>query len=194
MNCKGKQNATKYLEVFDKILNQMETKMLSQNIINNITIDFIRCMIPHHQAAIYMCQNLLNFTNYLPLQNIANKIIQTQTNGIEQMKTILTTTCGYESSTQDVNIYMSEYLNITRKMICKMRNRPRCININLNFVNEMIPHHEGAVQMCNNLLKYNIDPRLEVVARNIIEEQTKGIQELKIIRNNLCICGGSEYI
>lgn len=194
MNCKRKQNAIKYLEVFNKILNQMENKMLSQNIINNITVDFIKCMIPHHQAAIYMCQNLLNFTSYAPLQDISNQIIKTQTNGIEEMEIILKTTCGYESSIQDINVYMSEYLNITRKMIYKMRSSPRCININLNFVNEMIPHHKGAVQMCNNLLKYNIDSRLEVVARNIIEEQTKGIEKLKIIKNNLCSCEGSEYI
>lgn len=194
MICNNKEMALLYLSRFDEILTQMENKMLSQNIVGNITIDFIRCMIPHHQAAIYMCQNLLNFTNYLPLQNIANGIIQAQTDGIKQMEEILRTTCGYESSSEDVNCYMSEYLNITRKMVCRMRNSPRCLNINLNFVNEMIPHHEGAVQMCNNLLKYNIDPRLEVVARNIIEEQTKGIEEMRMIRENLCSCGGSEYI
>lgn len=188
MKCQRKQNVMEYLERFDEILKQMENKMLSQNIINNITIDFIKCMIPHHQAAIYMCENLLKYTNYMPLQNIANGIIQAQTKGINQMEEILRTTCGYDSSAQDVNAYMNMYLSIVRKMICRMKNSPRCMNINLNFVNEMIPHHEGAIQMCNNLLKYYIDPRLETVARDIIEEQSRGVRQLEEVRNYLCQC------
>lgn len=43
----------------------------------------------------------------------------------------------------------------------------------------MIPHHEGAICMCENLLKYCIDPRLEKVAKDIIKEQSQGIKELK---------------
>ena len=45
--------------------------MLSAQITDNITINFITTMVPHHQAAIYMCQNLLRFTNNEPLKNIA---------------------------------------------------------------------------------------------------------------------------
>lgn len=70
-------------------------------------------------------------------------------------------------------------------MICRMRNSLRSNNINLNFVSEMIPHHEGAIKMCENLLKYKIDPRLEVVARDIISEQSEGVEELENIRRNL---------
>ena len=67
-----------------------------------------------------------------------------------------------------------------------MKNSPRCVNINLDFVGEMIPHHEGAIQMCNNLLQYRIDPRLADVARTIIEEQSRGVKELEQIRRMLC--------
>lgn len=160
--------------------------MLSACITNNITIDFIECMIPHHQAAIYMCENLLEFTDYKPLEEIARDIIKMQTKGIEQMKEIARTTSGFTNSKQDINCYLNRYFEITRKMICRMKNNPRGININLNFVNEMIPHHEGAVKMCKNLLQYNIDPRLRNVAENIIKEQSEGIRELEEIRRNLC--------
>ena len=78
------------------------------------------------------------------------------------------------------------YTNITNEMIEKMKNSPRCYNINLDFVGEMIPHHEGAVKMCENLLQYYIDPRLKQVANTIIEEQSRGIEELKQIRQKLC--------
>ncbi len=186
MECQEKRNAEKYLRKFNEILCVMANKMLSACIINNITLDFIRCMIPHHQAAIYMCENLLEYTDYKPLEEIAKNIIKTQTRGIEQMKEIARTTSGFTNSKQDVNCYLKRYFEITKKMICRMKNSPRGLNINLNFANEMIPHHEGAIAMCNNLLKYCIDPRLKEVAENIIREQSEGVRKLEEIRRNIC--------
>ncbi len=161
--------AQRYLNRFDQILSEMSEKMLHAELTNySITIDFIRCMIPHHQAAIYMSENLLMYTRYQPLIEIAKGIIAMQTKGIEEMKEILRTTSVYMSMERDINTYLTKYFEITNNMIEKMKNSPRCVNINLDFVNEMIPHHEGAIQMCNNLLQYYIDPRLRNVANTII--------------------------
>ncbi len=185
MNRNNFQNVNNYLMRFNEILCNMESKMLSQNITNSITVNFITCMIPHHEAAIYMCENLLKYTNYTPLIQIANNIIQMQTKGIEQMKCILETTVGYINSNQNVNYYMTEYFRIVKNMISKMKNSPRTNSINFNFTGEMIPHHEGAIEMCNNLLKYRIDPRLNIVAQNIIHEQSEGVKKLENIQRNL---------
>lgn len=186
MKCQNILEVQKYLSRFDEILCQMTRKMLSTNIVDNITINFIVCMIPHHQAAIYMCENLLKYTDYEPLQEIAKGIIEMQTRGIEQMKEILRTTSGYENSPKDVNCYMAKYYSITKNMISRMQNSPRCMNINLNFVGEMIPHHEGAIAMCKNLLQYCIDPRLKDVADSIIREQSEGVRQLEEVQRNIC--------
>ena len=186
MECQKMSNSKTYLARFDQILNEMASKMLSANITDSITINFIQCMIPHHQAAIYMCENLLRYTNYRPLQEIAHNIIEMQTRGIKQMREIASTTKGYKNSKQDVSCYMKRYYEITKSMICRMKNSLRSANINLNFVSEMIPHHEGAIAMCENLLDYCIDPRLVNVARTIIQEQSQGVRELKNIRAELC--------
>lgn len=186
MNCYLDSNSRKYLQRFDKILRTMACKMLSKCPTNSITLDFIDCMIPHHQAAIYMCENLLKYTSYHPLEDIARSIIATQENGIRKMREIASTTRYLNNTCEDVNIYFRRYRSITENMVCRMRSASRCNNIDLNFTNEMIPHHEGAIEMCNNLLKYQIDPRLEAVARNIIAEQSRGVRELKQIRDNLC--------
>lgn len=186
MECCRMSELEKYLKRFDEILCQMENKMLNRNSISDITLDFIECMIPHHQAAIYMCENLLKYTDCEPLQEIARNIIQTQTKGIQQMQEIAKNTCGFVNSQNDLNCYISRYLAIARKMICRMRNSPRCENINLSFINEMIPHHEGAISMCENLLKYCIDPRLKSVAESIIKEQSQGVKQLKEVRRMIC--------
>lgn len=186
MQCQNIINVKDYLSEFDKILCEMSNKMLSRKIVGNITVDFIECMIPHHRAAIYMSENLLKYPIYRPLGNIAKDIIEMQTKGIEEMQEILRTTNGYNSTNCEVQKYMIKYLSIVKNMVSKMKNSPRCNSINLNFVGEMIPHHEGAIEMCNNLLKYRIDPRLRKVAQSIIVEQSQGVKELAEVRRNLC--------
>lgn len=175
----------RYLSRFQQILDNMSYQMTSVSMTNNITKNFIRTMIPHHQAAIYMCQNLLQYTTYQPLIKIAYDIISTQTKGIKEMQEILRTTVDYSNTTRDVNRYLDRYYEITYYMIQRMQNSLQSSNINLNFVSEMIPHHEGAIAMCRNLLQYPIDPRLRRIANSIIEEQSRGVQQLKQIQKNL---------
>ncbi len=158
--------------------------MLSSEMTNQITTNFIRTMIPHHQAAIDMCQNLLRFTGDTTLQNLARNIIAVQTRGIAEMRRILATSHNTNRPI-DVNLYNMRIFTITTTMVAKMASSIRSTDINVSFVSEMIPHHEGAVMMCENLLQYPIDPQLANVARNIIQEQSAGIVELKRIEQAL---------
>ena len=178
--------ANRYLYRYDEIVKQMAEKMLSRNVTNSITINFIECMIPHHQAAIEMSENLLQYTRYQPLQEIAQNIIKMQTEGIQEMEEICKTTYGFPNTPQVVDNYMQKYLEITKNMVERMKNAPRCVNINLNFVNEMIPHHEGAIAMCESLLDYRIDPRLKLMVDSMIREQSDGVKQLKEIQKRLC--------
>lgn len=177
--------AISYLNRFDRILETMSDEMLAPTNATNITLYFINCMIPHHEAGIEMCQNLLRYTTYKPLQDIANNIIKTQTSQIEQMRYIAETTPPFASDKGDMRKYTSIYLYIANNMIARMKNSPRTINVNLNFVGEMIPHHEGAIFMCRNVLQYTIDPRLRQLAISIIGQQNEDISQLEKIRDIL---------
>lgn len=185
MNYKLDINTKTYLNEFDEILLNMSNKMLNPTLGNSVTINFIRCMIPHHEAAIYMCENLLKYTNFLPLIEESKNIIRMQTNGVAQMNEIERTTRYLFCPPQFNEEYLNEYFIITKNMIFRMSNSLRSNNINLDFVSEMIPHHEGAIQMCQNLLGYNIDPRLRIVAENIIKEQSQGVKDLYEIKRML---------
>ncbi len=178
--------ANRYLYRYDEIVKLMAEKMLSQNMTNSVTIHFIECMIPHHQAAIEMSENLLQYTRYQPLQEIAQNIIKMQTEGIKQLEEICKTTYSFPNTPQVVNNYRQKYLEIAKNMIEKMKNASRCVNINLNFINEMIPHHEGAIAMCENLLPYRIDPRLKLMVDSMIKEQSEGVKQLKEMQKRIC--------
>lgn len=174
-----------YLNNFNYILSIMTNKMLHKPISFNITKEFIVCMIPHHEAAIYMCKNLLQYSRNKQLIDICNNIIRMQSKGICEMNNILDTTIGYNSQINDFNEYYNKYLEITKNMIYRMKNSSRSMNIDLDFISEMIPHHEGAITMCKNLLMYSVDPRLKIICENIIIEQTRGVKKLMEVRNRL---------
>lgn len=186
MGCQRNLKTRKYLMPFDQIVDQMANEMLSIKFTNNITINFIECMIPHHQAAICMSEKLLEYTNYQSLQEMARNIIKMQEAGMEQMREIArTTTPRFLNSPQNVKCYIEKYIEITQDMISRMKNSPRYRNISLNFINEMIPHQEGAIAMSENLLQYYIDPRLKNVVDSIIQQQRKEVKELEEIRRTL---------
>ena len=85
---------------------------------------------------------------------------------------------------------MEKYLKRFREIVCgladKMLNRTSISDITLDFIECMIPHHRAAIDMCENLLKYCIDPRLKQIAEAMIKQQTKGVQELNKIRCIIC--------
>ncbi len=174
-----------YLSRFDEILDQMQNAMLFPNFTQVITENFIVTMIPHHEAAILMCQNLLRYTTYLPLIRIANQIIRSQQESIEQMRRIYASISCCQNTAQEVDRYTNTYYQIVFRMLNGMENSAQSENINFNFVTEMIPHHEGAIGMCQNALSYPIDARLRAVCQKIIKEQSENVTTLRAIRNLL---------
>ena len=54
-------------------------------------------------------------------------------------------------------------------------NIPFTGNADKDFVNGMVPHHQGAVEMAKIVLQYGKDPALKKLAREIIKAQDKEI-------------------
>ena len=161
----------------------MLSKMTSSKITGNITKDFIMEMIPHHEAAVLMSKNLLKYNVDRKLSLIAQNIIRVQENGIKEMTLIYQTTNIPNNTYLEVLDYIRNYNDILNEMASGMENSLTTPNINLDFISEMIPHHEGAIKMCKNLLNFKIDERLKNLAISIIKFQSQGVKELKEIKN-----------
>lgn len=170
-----KDYLARFYDILDEMIHNMECAQLNESISHN----FIVQMIPHHRAAIEMCQNVLQYTNNDELRCIASNIIAAQTRSIQNMQSILNQCSCVTNNCQDMNLYNRRFKEVTRTMFHEMGTAYSDNSISANFIREMIPHHEGAIGLCENALHYNICPGLAPILESIISSQTRGIQEMR---------------
>lgn len=174
-----------YLCQYYEILDEMVHKMTGIEPESSISGNFIRQMIPHHEAAIEMSRNILQYTTLIPLQNIAGSILSEQTQNIAQMQTVLPICEGVNNTRQELYLYQKNDLRITRSMFREMQNARESNDINADFLREMIPHHEGAIRMSENALRFRTCPQLVPILQEIIRFQTSGIQKMQRLLSRL---------
>lgn len=75
--------------------------------------------------------------------------------------------------------YFNEYKNIVEDMYKTMKSLPESKNVDIDYLNEMITHHESAVNMSKNYIKYNKwTKEIKVIAENIIANQGESIKHM----------------
>lgn len=79
---------------------------------------------------------------------------------------------------QENNIY-KEYMQAMDRMHKPMMEAAMIKDADVSFIKDMIPHHQGAIDMAKIELKYGNDPELKTLARNIIKAQK---QEIKFMQ------------
>lgn len=84
---------------------------------------------------------------------------------------------------EKTQIYISEYNKILENMITEMTEVKFTDSISHNFIKQMIPHHRAAIEMSENVLKYTSNVKLQDIAYNIINMQTKSIKSMDMILN-----------
>ena len=178
-------NTKDYLRAFRSILDDMIEGMTYAELTDSISHNFIVQMIPHHDAAIRMSENLLKYTTNIELQNMALNIVREQTEGIENMERILRR-CSQDRDPRQCSCrYNRKADEIMRTMFERMRNAQSTNSIDCNFIREMIPHHMGAVCLCENALKYDVCDGLKPILRTIISSQKKGIAQMRRLERQL---------
>lgn len=87
-----------YQTNFLKIATEMYYKMSHAKTGNLIDYNFITEMIPHHEGAIAMSLNTLQYDICPELKPILDAIIVSQRKGVKEMKTLLKNSCPYENN------------------------------------------------------------------------------------------------
>lgn len=94
--------------------------------------------------------------------------------------------CRFSHNTQ---VYLETFSSILEEMIQGMTGAELTDSISHNFIVQMVPHHRAAIEMSRNVLNYTTNVELQEIARRIISEQTKSIENMEQI---LCRCGTLE--
>lgn len=177
-NVPGGEPVTDYLDAYYRILDEMERRMTSAPQTGSISGDFITQMIPHHRAAVEMCENVLRFIENRPVSDLARTIIRQQTQGIAEMEAILCPCGAVRNRPQEVCRYRQRNARVLNTMFYEMRHVSG-VGVEQNFLREMLPHHEGAVCMSENALRFRLCGPLRPILRNIITTQEREIGEMR---------------
>ena len=183
--CLLSEDAKNYLCCFYQILDEMIQAMTTASLTQSISHNFIVQMIPHHRAAIQMSNNILRFSDSTPVRRLAQRIIEEQTQGIDQMEAALPT-CGQLTNAQmDLRLYQRRMDLIYREMYAQMGSAPENNRLSAVFMREMIPHHQGAIHMAENTLKYDVCTDLVPILRSIITQQRRGVAQMRALLNRM---------
>jgi uncharacterized protein (DUF305 family) len=159
--------------------------------------DFLKHMIPHHQVAIDMSKVLIQYTNDPNLALIARRIIVGQQDQILEMEQILGSSIPNITHTQTVNREFRkgwiehDYPKLSKDENTKChdhffkmnKNQLENMNCDTKYIKHMIPHHQVAVNMSEQLLKHSNNMLMTSFAYGIIINQKYEIWSLKQLLN-----------
>ncbi|MCI8916488.1 MAG: DUF305 domain-containing protein [Oscillospiraceae bacterium] len=185
--CLLSEDSKAYLCCFYQILDEMIQSMTTAGLTQSISHNFIVQMIPHRRAAIQMSQNILRFHPSQPVQRFAQRVIDQQTREIAQMEAALPAGSQLANPTADLRLCQRRMDLIYREMYAKMGSAPENNARAAVFLQQMIPHHQGAVRMAENALKYDVCTELVPLLRTIAVRQRQDIAQMRsLLRASRC--------
>src|SRR3989344_8258358 len=144
---------------------------------------FIEQMIPHHEDAIVMANLALLRAEHPEIKALANDIIRTQSEEIDQMKqwyrswfgkdvpdTFTGTGHGMGSGMMHMGM-MGDATDIDQLKTAS--------DFDKAFIEEMIPHHQMAVMMAQMLANATNRSEMKQLAQSIIDAQTREINSMR---------------
>ncbi len=145
---------------------------------------FIDGMIPHHEGAVAMAEAALEHSQRPEIRQLAENIIAAQQVEIKQMQDWRA--AWYPDAPTVPIMYHAEMkhdMPMDQAMMGAMRMDMDLgkadDEFDLRFINAMIPHHEGAVVMAEDLQNKSNRPELQTLAEAIITSQQAEIDEMK---------------
>jgi uncharacterized protein (DUF305 family) len=148
---------------------------------------FVSEMPMHHEMAIEMAKMALMDAEHGQIKSTARAIVKAQSEEIAQLKKIAKG-LGVKPVTASDHMAMMEGLDtlgLTMKqagMDMEMGSLDGAKPFDREFIDMMIPHHQGAIRMARVELKRGVDEQLRSIARGIVRAQAKEIREMNTWR------------
>lgn len=143
--------------------------------------DFAFLMKIHHMGAVEMARQQIAQGTNQQLKDMAQKMIDDQQREISELDTFLSANNTQTNSASDKSSPF--YDRVMKEMNdMKMDHNNHSDSIDQQFVQMMIPHHQGGVAMADLYLKTGAqDQKLKSIANKIKTEQQKEIQQMQAL-------------
>ena len=146
---------------------------------------FLQAMVPHHQSGIDMAEIALDHADAPEIEKLAQAIRDTQGDEIEQMKRIHQRL--FDAPLEpDEGAHAALGLSMQEAGMghdgAMMRELANAKPFDRAFVDEMVPHHQGAVEMAQVLLERTDDAELKKLGQTIIDAQEGEITAMNDFR------------
>ncbi len=148
---------------------------------------FLDGMILHHEGAVVMAEEALEKSSRDEILALSQDIISAQQTEIAQMQEWRQ--AWYPNAGDEPVMYHAE-MNHDMPMSAEMAAMMRMdmplgaadAEVDLRFINGMIPHHEGALEMAQEALEKSDRPELRALAEEILAVQQEEIDQMEAWR------------
>jgi uncharacterized protein (DUF305 family) len=150
---------------------------------------FIDAMIPHHEGALLMAEQAQQNSQRPEIKQLANAILQAQDTEIQQMlawrKSWYPEAPGTPMAWHATGNHMMPMTEAQRSsMQMDMSLGSADSDFDRRFIDAMIPHHEAAVTMAQDLQAKSQRPEMKQLATDIIAAQSEEIAQMKAWRES----------
>lgn len=135
-------------------------------------VQFIDGMIVHHQGAITMASEALTQTTRPEVKQLAAAIVMAQDPEITQLQGWRTAWYANEAQTDSK---MMESMGMGTMMIMPDATK----DFDQRFLESMIMHHKGAIQMAEHIKTTATHPELRTFTEKVISDQTAEITQME---------------
>ncbi|MEP6849778.1 MAG: DUF305 domain-containing protein [Acidobacteriota bacterium] len=140
-------------------------------------LQFNDTMTMHHQGAIDMAKAIEGRAQHPELNTLAKNIVADQEKEIAQMKKWRDD--WFKDKAPALNMSMAGMNDSMKGMSMKNLSSLSGSDLDLEFINEMIPHHQGAVAMANEALQKSQKDEIKTLTNGIIKAQNAEIKQMQ---------------
>ncbi len=172
-----------------EIIDLMHAPMMAQAFqkTDNPDVDYLYNMIPHHQGAIDSSKKLLETTTNEQLISLANAIIAEQEKEIAEFTALIPELMAKATSYAEIDTkaFADKAEMLMYQMMAEMTKITISANDDINFIQGMIPHHQGAIDASKQILEVTKDDKIKEIANRIISAQEKEISTMHMLLASL---------
>ncbi len=156
--------------------NMEEMRGMRSKMTGDPDYDFAQMMTMHHQGAIRMAEDEIANGADSTMKQMAQKTMQSNKQDIQKLQDFTKT----HKPTKGDTATTSKMMQPMGKMMAQMHQKDMSgMNVDQNFAQMMIHHHQMGNEMAKSFLNQAKTPQMKQMAQKTIDQQTKEIKELE---------------